>query len=245
MCSLRPFRSSAVKFLEARSAQSIRMDSFRVSISRRGFCGGEYTFPIGQNAIGGLKNDVVAAPVMTVMMLMTANKSIMGRNVHYRFGGRVHYLCICFGKVKCDTLSDQLITFTRRLCEALSVKYRDLPSAALNQTGAFQIPGSNGDGWPLDAQHFGEEILRNLQCVLVIAVTHHEQPTRQPLLEAVCTVASHRHHDLFKKGLDVSGHKISEGGHSRHECELTLCAISAREEEQIDMVGARRKQSFG
>src|SRR5450631_3290136 len=37
----------------------------------------------------------------------------------------------------------------------------------------------------------------------------------------------------------------SNSDRSRHECELTLCAISAREEEQIDMVGARRKQSFG
>ncbi len=34
-----------------------------------------------------------------------------------------------------------------------------------------------------------EQVLNNLQCVIVTAVTHHEQPTRQPLLEAMHTVA--------------------------------------------------------
>src|ERR1700688_2724250 len=84
------------------------------------------------------------------------------------------FLHVCFGKVISDALSDQLITFTRCLREALPIKYRDFPSAALNQTCAFQLPSSNGDGWPLGAQHFGEEILRNQQRVIVTAVTHHE-----------------------------------------------------------------------
>jgi hypothetical protein len=53
-----------------------------------------------------------------------------------------------------------------------------LPSAARDQTGAFQFPGGIRDGWPLDAQHFREQILRDLQRVVVTAVTHHEQPTR-------------------------------------------------------------------
>ena len=110
-----------------------------------------------------------------------------------------------------DAFSNQLITFTRRLREALPIEYGDLPSAALDQTCAFQLPGSNGDGWPLGAQHFGKEILRNQQYVPVTAVTHHEQPTCQPLLEAMCAVASHRHHDLFKKGLDVSGVRRETG----------------------------------
>jgi len=65
-------------------------------------------------------------------------------------------------------------------------QYRDLPSAARNQTGTFQLTGSIRDGWPLDTQHFGD------------AVTHHEQPTRQPLLEAVRTVARYRHQDLLE-----------------------------------------------
>jgi hypothetical protein len=88
------------------------------------------------------------------------------------------FLCVCFGQVKSDARPDQLITFTRCLHEALPIKYRDLPSAARNQTGTFQLPGSIRDGWPLDTQHFGEQVLRDLQCVIVAAVTHHEQPTR-------------------------------------------------------------------
>src|ERR1022692_704719 len=103
-------------------------------------------------------------------------------------GGQL-FLRICFWKVKSDALSNQLITFTRCLREALSVQYRDLATAALNQTCAFELPSSNSDGWPLDTQHFGEQVLGDRQCVIVTAVTHHEQPTRQALLEAVRTVA--------------------------------------------------------
>ena len=62
-------------------------------------------------------------------------------------------------------------TFTRCRHEALPVKYRDLPPAARNQTGTFQLPGSIRDGWPLDTQHFGEQVLSDLQCVIVTAVT--------------------------------------------------------------------------
>ena len=91
--------------------------------------------------------------------------------------------------MKCSALSDQLITFTRRLHQGLPIKDRDLPSAAFNQAGAFQLPGGIRDGRPLDAQHFREQVKSNRQCVIVSSVTHHEQPARQPLLEAVRTVA--------------------------------------------------------
>jgi hypothetical protein len=53
-----------------------------------------------------------------------------------------------------------------------------LPTAARDQVGTFQLPGSIRNGWPLDTQHFGEQALSDLQHVIVIAVTHHEQPTR-------------------------------------------------------------------
>ena len=73
--------------------------------------------------------------------------------------------------------------------EALPIKYRDLPAAPLNQTCAFQLSGGIRDGWPLNTQHFGEKVLGDRQFVPVTAIPHREQPTRQPLLEAVRTVA--------------------------------------------------------
>src|ERR1700674_5029147 len=106
---------------------------------------------------------------------------------------------VCFGKVMSHARPDQLITFTRCLREALPIQYRDLPSAARNQTGTFQLPGSVRDGRPLDTQHFSEQVLSDRQRVVVTAVTHHEQPTRKPLLEAVGAVARYRHQDLFEK----------------------------------------------
>jgi hypothetical protein len=106
---------------------------------------------------------------------------------------------IGLGQVKGDTLPDQPVTFTRGLREPLPITYRNLLSPPLDQAGAFQVPGGIGDGWPLNAQHFGQKVLRNWQNVLIAAVAHHEQPARQPLLEAVCTVACDRYHHLFKK----------------------------------------------
>ena len=84
---------------------------------------------------------------------------------------------------------NQLITFARCLREALPIKYRDLPSAACNQTRTFKFVGSIRDGWPLDTEHFGEQVLSDREHVSVTAVTHHEQPARQLLLEAVRSVA--------------------------------------------------------
>jgi len=80
-------------------------------------------------------------------------------------------LPVCFGKVRGNACPDQLIAFAGRRHEALPIKYRDLPSAARNQTGTFQLPGSIRDSWPLDTQHFGEQVLSDLQCVIVTAVT--------------------------------------------------------------------------
>ena len=88
------------------------------------------------------------------------------------------FLCVCFGKVKSDARPDQLIAFTRCRNETLPIKYGDLPSAALNQTGMFHVSDGIGDGWPLHTQHFGEQALSDRERVTVAAVTHHEQPTR-------------------------------------------------------------------
>ena len=114
-------------------------------------------------------------------------------NVHYRTGGEPTLLCVCFRKVKSDARPDQPITFTRCRHQALPIEYRDLRSAAINQTGAFQLVGSVGDGRPLDPQHFGNQVLSDLQYVIVTAVTHHEQPTCKPLFEVVRTVARYGH----------------------------------------------------
>ena len=111
-------------------------------------------------------------------------------------------LHVCFRKVKSDARSDQLIALTRCLDETLPIKYRDLPAAALNQTCTFQLSGGIRDGRPLNTQHFGEKVLGDRQRVPVTAVTHHEQPTRQPLLEAVRTIARYGHHDLLEKGVN-------------------------------------------
>jgi hypothetical protein len=54
-------------------------------------------------------------------------------NVHYRVGGEPTLLCVCFGEVKSEARSDQLITFARFFGETLPIKDRDLPAAALNQ----------------------------------------------------------------------------------------------------------------
>jgi hypothetical protein len=163
-------------------------------------------FEHGNGSCGPSEDPAGLCPSWDVLSVMYMTDSV----------GGAHFLCVCFGKVIGEARSNQLITFTRFFDEALPVKYRDLPAAALNQTCAFQLSGSIRDSRPLNTQHFGEKALGDLQCVLVTAVTHHEQPTRQPLLEVVRAVARYRHQDLLEKGLNVSGHDISEGRHRLH-----------------------------
>ena len=57
-------------------------------------------------------------------------------NVHYRSVGRP-LLRVCFGEVKGDARSNQLITFTRFLDKALPLEYRDLAAATPDQARAF------------------------------------------------------------------------------------------------------------
>ena len=115
-----------------------------------------------------------------------------------------------------NTLADQLVTFTRCFDEALPVANDDLSSTTLNQARVFQLPGNIRDTWPMDAQHFGHQVLTDRQCVIVASVSHHQQPSRQPLFEAMRTVACNRNEDLLEKCLDVSVREISERWDSSH-----------------------------
>jgi hypothetical protein len=123
---------------------------------------------------------------------------------------------ICLGQVGGKARPDQLITFTGCLHEGWPIEDRDLSSAALDQACMFQFSRRIRDGWPLNAQHFGKKALRDRQLVPVAAVTHHEQPTREPLREAVGAIARDRHHDLLEKGLDVGLHEAAKGRHRCH-----------------------------
>jgi len=60
------------------------------------------------------------------------------------------FLRVCFGKVKSEARPDQPTAFTRCRREALPIEYRDVASAARDQTGAFELSGSIRNGWPLD-----------------------------------------------------------------------------------------------
>src|SRR5436190_23467437 len=137
-------------------------------------------------------------------------KGMLVGNVHYR---PADSSLVSFWKMQRSVLPDQLVTLARCLREAPPIADREISPTALNQARMFQFPGSICDRWPLDAQHFGEQILRDRQCVIIAAVTHHQQPTRQPFLEAVCAIACSRQHDLLGKGLDVSIHESAEAWH--------------------------------
>src|SRR4029078_10727758 len=122
-------------------------------------------------------------------------------------------LAVGFGKVGGNPRSNQRITFARCLDKALAIDDGELATAALDQALAFQLARSDGNGWSLDAEHYGQYILGDRQCIIVVAVTHHQQPSCQPLLEAVCPATGHRDHNLLEKSLDISLHEASERGH--------------------------------
>ena len=128
----------------------------------------------------------------------------------------IDQLVVGFGKVGGDPRPNQRITFARCLDEALAIDYGDLTTAALDQAIAFQFAGSDGNGWSLDTEHYGQYVLGDRQCIIVTAVTHHQQPSRQPLLQTVCPAACRRDHNLLKKGLNVRLHETSERRHRGH-----------------------------
>src|SRR5450755_3028178 len=96
-----------------------------------------------------------------------------------------------------NALTDQLITFTRSLGEALPIAYRHLPETALDQACALQFFRRVRDRWPLDTEHFGKQVMGDWQYVIVAAVSHHEQPAREPLFKAMRSIARYRYHDLL------------------------------------------------
>jgi hypothetical protein len=61
------------------------------------------------------------------------------------------------------------------------------PGASPQTSSGLLQPGEG----PLDTQHFGKKALSDKERVTVTAVTHHKQPARQSLLEAVRTVAGY------------------------------------------------------
>jgi hypothetical protein len=60
-----------------------------------------------------------------------------------------------------------------------AIPYCDLLSTVLDHACTFQLAEGLSDGWPLNTQHLREQGLGDRECVIVTAVTHHEQPTRK------------------------------------------------------------------
>jgi len=87
--------------------------------------------------------------------------------------GETALLQIRFGKMKSDAISYQLITFARRFLQAVPIKYRHLPSTMFNQARKFKFANDMRDGWPMRAEHFGKEVLRDQECIPVNPVVHH------------------------------------------------------------------------
>ena len=109
------------------------------------------------------------------------------------------FLQIGFRKVKSDAGANQLVALARSRDESLSIKDGNLLPASLDKTCTLQLMGGIRDAWPLDPQHIGKKVMGDGECILVAAVAHHEEPTREPFFEAMGTVARHRYQDLLQK----------------------------------------------
>lgn len=84
----------------------------------------------------------------------------------------VDQLAVGFGKVGGNPRPNQRITFARCLDKALAIDDGELATAALDQALAFQLARSDGNGWSLDAEHYGQYVLGDRQGIIVAAVTH-------------------------------------------------------------------------
>ena len=69
---------------------------------------------------------------------------------------------------------------------------------------------------PVHAEHLSQQILGQRHGIAVMAVAHHQEPARQPLFEAVRSVAPGRHHHLLQEGVHVRKHEAAKGRHRIH-----------------------------
>jgi hypothetical protein len=55
-----------------------------------------------------------------------------------------------------------------------------------------------------------QEVQRDRHTTCVTAVAHHQEPARQSLFQAVCTVAGAGNQDLLEESLHVADHEVVE-----------------------------------
>ena len=172
-----------------RSGSSTRRPSRIVSTSSSGSTFRMPAAPADLLMRGRRRHQEADPRLLPPALILRRSTAAVG-NVDYQVDGEIaRFLCVCLREVKGDARPDQLIAFARCFDEALPVDDRDLPAAALDQTGLLELPSSVRDRRPLNTQHFGEQVLSDRQGVIVAAIAHHEKPTREPLLEAVRTIA--------------------------------------------------------
>src|SRR3954463_2728663 len=92
--------------------------------------------------------------------------------------------------------SIRLVAAARSGLEATPVKNRYVPAAVADQFARLQGTCRLGHTDAADAQHEGEELLRDVEAVCVRAILRHQEPPRKPRLDHMKTCTAGRLREL-------------------------------------------------
>jgi hypothetical protein len=102
------------------------------------------------------------------------------------------------------------VAFAGRLLQARAIEDGDPPTLIPDYSGSLQRLCDAGDIGPLDAEHFGQEFLRQEHFVVADAVMRRQQPARSALLDRVESVARDGLQKLRDEAVRISGEEIGE-----------------------------------
>src|SRR5215831_15309543 len=109
-----------------------------------------------------------------------------------------------------DAQADQLIALARYLDETVAIENDDALAAYLDQPGTVKCLHRIGHRWPVHTQHFREQVLRDRQRVLIVTVAHHQQPSGEPLVDAMGSIARGGDQHLLQERMHMRKHQGSE-----------------------------------
>ena len=87
--------------------------------------------------------------------------------------------------------ADHGIALTGGTFKAFAVKDVDVAALVFDQADALERACRHGDGGAARAEHFGEELLRDVKLIVLNSVSQHQEPAGEPLFHLVQAVAGY------------------------------------------------------
>ncbi len=106
--------------------------------------------------------------------------------------------------------ADNAVTFTCGFFEAPAIENRNLSAPIADQAAPLQRAGDDRDPGTPGAQHFGEELMGDMEFVAFHAIVRHEQPAATALLDRVKSIAGGELRELSEERVGIQVKRLRE-----------------------------------